>query len=55
MRVRIQRAGDFLVNTDKSIKEIAGLLGFHSAFHFSNQFRQLTGGSPTDFRASRHQ
>ncbi|MDV4155668.1 helix-turn-helix domain-containing protein [Rhizobium brockwellii] len=53
MRVRLQRAIDLLVNTDKSIKEIAGLLGFHSAFHFSTQFRQLIGSSPTDFRAAK--
>jgi AraC-like DNA-binding protein len=51
MTVRIQRARDFLVNTDKSIKEIAGLLGFHSAFHFSNQFREMIGCTPTDYRA----
>ncbi|QXZ80470.1 AraC family transcriptional regulator [Rhizobium sp. L51/94] len=48
--VRIQRAHDFLSNTDKSIKEIAGLLGFNSAFHFSNQFKQSTDLSPSQFR-----
>jgi len=51
MTVRIQRARDFLVNTDKPIKEIAGLLGFHSAFHFSSQFRQLIGSTPTEYRS----
>lgn len=51
MRVRIQRASDFLVNTDRSIKEIAALLGFHSAFHFSTQFRELIGSSPAEYRA----
>lgn len=50
MTVRIQRARDFLVNSDKSIKEIAGLLGFHSAFHFSSQFRSLTGTTPSQYR-----
>ncbi|WP_210262315.1 AraC family transcriptional regulator (plasmid) [Rhizobium indigoferae] len=30
MTVRIQRASDFLVNTGKSIKQIVGLLAFHS-------------------------
>ncbi|WP_267884786.1 AraC family transcriptional regulator [Rhizobium rhizogenes] len=33
---------------------MAGILGFHSAFHFSTQFRQLIGSSPTDFRTVRH-
>jgi AraC-like DNA-binding protein len=51
MTVRIQRARDFLVNSDKSVKEIAGLLGFHSAFHLSNQFRQMIGCTPTDYRS----
>ncbi len=50
--VRIQRARDFLSNTDKSVKEIAGLLGFNSAFHFSTQFKQATDLSPTEFRQS---
>jgi AraC-like DNA-binding protein len=50
MTVRIQRACDFLINSDKSIKEIAGLLGFNSAFHFSSQFRQFTGCTPRDYR-----
>jgi AraC-like DNA-binding protein len=51
MTVRMRRARDFLVNSDKSIKEIAGLLGFHSAFHFSNQFHRLTGCTPSDYRS----
>jgi len=50
MTVRIQRARDLLINTDKSIKEIAGLLGFHSAFHFSSQFRSITEATPTQYR-----
>ncbi|EPR21314.1 AraC family transcriptional regulator [Agrobacterium sp. TS43] len=50
MTVRIQRASDLLMNTDKSIKEIAGLLGFHSAFHFSTQFHQLVGYTPSNYR-----
>ncbi|NTF46639.1 AraC family transcriptional regulator [Rhizobium sp. AC27/96] len=50
MTVRLQRARDFLANTDKSVKEIAGLLGFHSAFHFSNQFKDAVGFAPTEYR-----
>jgi AraC-like DNA-binding protein len=50
MDVRLRRAQDLLLNTDKSIKEIAGLLGFHSAFHLSSQFRRMTGRSPSEYR-----
>ena len=52
MTVRIQRARDFLANTDKSVKEIAGLLGFHSAFHFASQFKKTVGTTPSSYRNS---
>lgn len=32
-------------------KEIAGKLGFNDEFHFSRRFKQITGRSPTQFRA----
>lgn len=32
-------------------KEIAELLGFSDEFHFSHRFKQVTGRSPTQFRA----
>ncbi len=53
MSARIQRACDLLDNTDKSIKEIAGLLGFNSAFHFSAQFSDMLGRSPTRWRVDK--
>jgi AraC-like DNA-binding protein len=51
LSVRIQRAKDMLDNSDLSVKEIAGKLGFSSAFHFSNQFRKIAGCPPSDWRA----
>lgn len=50
LAVRIERASDLIANTDKSLKEIAAILGFNSAFHFSNQFRQIVGTSPKAWR-----
>lgn len=50
LRVRLDRARDLLRNTDKPLKEIAQLLGFHSAFHFSYQFRTTQGLSPKAWR-----
>ncbi|TSA36412.1 MAG: AraC family transcriptional regulator [Verrucomicrobiaceae bacterium] len=49
-RARLQKAREFLANTSKSVKEIAEILGFHSAFHFSNQFKSREGVSPLLWR-----
>lgn len=49
--IRIQRAQDMLDNSDLSVKEIAGRLGFSSAFHFSSQFASIVGRAPTAWRA----
>lgn len=48
--VRIRRACELLRNSDKSVKAIAGYLGYSSAFHFSAQFRQSTGLAPSEWR-----
>ena len=50
LRVRMELARDLLRNTDKSVKEVAQLLGFHSSFHFSRQFRAMQGCSPRVWR-----
>jgi AraC-like DNA-binding protein len=48
--VRIRRACDLLRNSDQSVKEIAGYLGYSSAFHFSSQFQKHTGIAPSFWR-----
>ena len=50
LRIRLERARELLLNTNKPLKEIAALLGFHSGFHFSNQFRAAHGESPRAWR-----
>jgi AraC-like DNA-binding protein/quercetin dioxygenase-like cupin family protein len=50
LQIRLQKARDLLANTDKSIKEIAEILGFESAFHLSKQFKQRMGVSPNQWR-----
>jgi AraC-like DNA-binding protein len=47
---RIQKAQELLVNTPKSVKEVAEILGFESASHLSKQFKQRIGVSPNDWR-----
>jgi AraC family transcriptional regulator len=49
---RIERAKQFLKQTDRSIMDIALECGFNSHSHLSKQFRQLTGMTPKTYRAS---
>lgn len=51
---RIRKTKDLLLNTSKSIKEIADLLGFDTPSHLSRQFKQLAGLSPQSFRRQRN-
>jgi AraC-like DNA-binding protein len=46
---RIEKARQLLLNTTLSIKEIALSLDFKQTSHFSRQFKQCTGASPTTF------
>jgi len=50
LNIRIQKAQDLLINTTKSVKEIADILGFESASHLSKQFKCRVGASPHDWR-----
>lgn len=50
LSLRIQRAKDLLVSSEKSVKEIAIELGFESYFYFSRIFKAKTGKSPQEFR-----
>ena len=47
---KIERAKELLVYDELSTKEIAGHLGYSSAPHLSNQFKKITGLSPSHFK-----
>ena len=47
---RNDMAQRLLATTDLSIKEIADKLGYSSQFHFSLEFKQDNGVSPTEYR-----
>ena len=47
---RLEKAQDLLLNTPKSVKEVAEILGFESAFHLSKQFKRRYGSSPKNWR-----
>jgi len=49
-RLKLSRAKELLVGTNRTVEDIANELGFHSASHFSRQFRRGTGMSPNQFR-----
>ncbi|HEY2081945.1 MAG TPA: helix-turn-helix transcriptional regulator, partial [Verrucomicrobiae bacterium] len=55
LNTRVQKAPDLLVNSTKSVKEIAEILGFESASHFSKQFKERIGKSPSLWRDERSQ
>ena len=49
---RIEAAKDFLRNTNLSVSEIAGRVGYQDVGHFSVLYRRHTGTSPSMFRDS---
>ncbi len=49
-QVRLQKAQDLLASTTRSVQEIADILGFHSAFQLSKQFKQFSGDAPQHWR-----
>ncbi|CAN5920099.1 hypothetical protein BH24BAC1_BH24BAC1_08620 [soil metagenome] len=47
---KVERAKELFSDREQSFNEIARKLGYSSSAHFSNQFKQITGQSPTEFR-----
>ena len=52
LQQRVERAKQLLKQTERSIADIALDCGFNSHSHLSKQFRQLTGMTPTAYRAN---
>lgn len=47
---RIRQAKVLLMESDRSVAEIAELTGYRSAWYFSRAFRRETGMAPTEYR-----
>ncbi|MCC9136920.1 helix-turn-helix domain-containing protein [Pontibacter silvestris] len=47
---RIEKAKELLVYNELSLKEIAYKLGYSSVAHLSNQFKKVTGLTPSHFK-----
>ena len=50
---KIERVKELLIYNELSFGEIAFQTGYSSSHHLSNQFRQVTGLTPTQFKADR--
>ncbi len=50
---RLEKAKEFLAHTDFTFTEIAYILGFSSLQHLSNQFKEITGLSPSHFKKAK--
>lgn len=48
--LRIQKAMELLITTDKTIEDIATELGFHSGYYFRKTFQSVTGVLPSRYR-----
>ena len=48
--LKIKKAKELLLLTNKGIDEISSELGFSSLFHFSRQFKRWTSKSPSEYR-----
>jgi AraC family transcriptional regulator len=51
---RIEKVKELLMYGERSLSQIAFDLGYSSAAHLSNQFKKLTGLTPTQFKNLRH-
>ena len=52
-QLRVTRAQELLLTTDRAIKNIAFQAGFEDPLHFSHVFRKVVGRSPRRFRGGR--
>ena len=51
IRQKVERAKELLSYQDAKVTEVARQLGYSSTAHLTNQFRQVTGMSPSDYQA----
>jgi AraC family transcriptional regulator len=52
IRQKVERAKELLSYGEMNLGSLAHKLGYSSIAHFSNQFKQITGVSPTQYRKS---
>ena len=50
--LRIEKACQKILQTEKELCEIAAEVGFYDQSHFTNTFKRVTGMTPAEYRAS---
>jgi len=50
LQLKLMRAKELLISSDKTIKEISDELGFQSIYYFSNLFKKKEGINPSQYR-----
>ena len=50
IKVRMERAKEFLLTTNMNISEISYAVGYDNPLYFSRMFKKYTGSSPVNFR-----
>lgn len=48
--IKVKKAEELLLNTDKGLLEIALDIGYHDVFYFSRFFKKHTGYAPSEFK-----
>lgn len=51
-KVRVQKAKEFLVNTNESFESITGMVGYSNTSSFRRLFKEMTGLNPGEYRHS---
>ena len=51
-RVRCEQAKQMLSDTELSISEVGGAVGFVTSSHFTHVFKKIVGITPTEYRAA---
>jgi AraC-like DNA-binding protein len=49
-KLRLEKAKNYLLETESTLSEISSLLGFYDQFHFSKDFKEYTGYSPSEYK-----
>jgi len=52
IKIRIEKAKELLAYKEQNISEVAYNLGYSSAAHFSRQFKELVGVSPSYYKSN---